>query len=383
MLGLAGISFYNFGDPNPGRWFALSLLAIAILAIWIWNGMRLCRLSVIVFLFVGYSALSLLWSPDWRAGVLSLYGLCILSVLFVAAARIDRKTLTLAVPAVASLGVWISLIGGEFYPWTYGLHGNENFNVEFLMLATPLCLIGFRKWGIASAVVGGGLVAIDEAATKYAGFVGLGALIVGFLIHAKQYRFAAIVSVAGLIAIALIVIAGPQVPGSFLQRFELSYNTLLMWLDRPFGAGLGSFDYLYPLYQERHLWLIESHTVYAPHLFAGAAHNEFVQGLAVFGLPGAALLIWLICGKWRTDEAAVIGVVTVSILCGLCLVNFPFQNPATAALGVFALGLAIKRETADRALVPFRLVRGRFDAWRSVDTGRTALLERPLFRGSA
>lgn len=124
-------------------------------------------------------------------------------------------------------------------------------------------------------------------------------------------------------------------------RAELWLNTIASWLHAPlFGHGIGGFEAAYGLTRKTHQhwfpWLDTIMTV--PTVFAGAAHNEFLQALQQFGVYGAGLLAffgWTML-RHRGPLAAQIAILAAT---GCALVGFPAQNPATAIVIAVALGL--------------------------------------------
>jgi O-antigen ligase len=390
ILCLAGLTFYgiNMNNPNPVRWALLSLIVCGSALVWAWRGapVRLCAVTVSLFAFIAYAAASLLWSPDWREGLLSLYTLGISAGLFLTVLHADRLRLGRIVPVVASLAVAVSFVGSIYWPESIGLMGNENFQAEFLCLLIPFCLIGRVTWpekmagalcmmmGVLAVII---LIALNPSDSKWAGAGGVFALML--LILARR---------ANLLGVALLLIGGSaflfamlneRVLTSLNQRFELAYNTLLMWLDRPlFGAGIGGFNYYYPYYQEAHVGLIESRSMHTVWLFAGATHNEYVQSLAVFGLVGGASVaafLYFALKQRASDPLANWSLISLAALAGLSAVNFPLQNPSTAAIGAIALAMALRPgesiETAKVARYAGRagaLLRSRL-RWRESRTG--------------
>jgi O-antigen ligase len=372
---LAGLTFYGFGmnDPNPVRWTALSGVVCLSALIWVWRGapLHLSKMTLAAFAFLAYAALSLLWSPDWRQGVLSLYNLTILVGLFLSVLHMDRKWLGQAAPVVASLALAVSVAGTIFWPESIGLMGNENFQAEFLCLLVPFCLVGRVTWPetmigafclMTAALAVVILIAVNPSDSKWAAIGGVCGLLL--LSLARGYHLRGILILAAAGCAFLWFMLNQRVLTSINQRLELGYNTLLMWLDRPiFGTGLGGFNYLYPDYQEAHIGLIDSRSMHGVWLFAGATHNEYVQALAVFGVVGCiviAAFIWLALKNRQSDPLANWSLVSLAALAGLSVVNFPLQNPATAAIGAVALALALKPgDKLDLAEVSRSLVRVR------------------------
>lgn len=350
LLCLASLSLYGFGmnNPAPMRWAALAALVSAAAVIWTWRGapVRVSRTALAGLAFLIYAAASLLWSPDWREGVVSLYTLVLLAGLFLIVQHADRERLGLVAPLVATAAILISVVGEGMYPGTFGLTGNENFQSELLVMLIPVAFHGVVAWlektlgALCFMAVCVGIVALcfNESHAKWAGLAGLGAGSVLVMARHGFWRASAVCVIAGL---AVLWFKAGSASQSIMQRLELGYNTLAMWADRPFfGTGLGGFNYLYPAYQEAHVGLIPSHTLYGVTLYAGAAHNEYLQALATFGLFGSGLFALFVITALvdrRTDLPVTGALFVLFILSGLSLVNFPLQNPATAVIGVVAL----------------------------------------------
>jgi hypothetical protein len=235
-------------------------------------------------------------------------------------------------------------------PDIHGGLGNENFQAEFLVLLAPLCLIGFFVfegiigWLCLTVAVGTAAQAIflTPSDAKWAGLIGLAL----FAASSRSKWVMAGTSASLLIGGLLLFESVTRVQNSVLHRLELVYGTFMMWLDRPLlGAGAGSFNYLYPSYQDAHAKLFPGRALYNVTLYAGAAHNEFMQAIAIFGLVGCAiggLAIWTVIRNRESDPVATLSLVALSMFAGLSLVGFPLQNPSTAILAVVALGLVAK-----------------------------------------
>ena len=335
---LAGLlfSYMYTADPHPTRWLFLwgAVFGCALFCRVAWDA-----LTCWVLAFVGYAALSLLWTPDWRQGIMSFNILALLSFLFIALRQTSHDWLRLVVPWGAAVCILVSAMQP---PETYGGMRNENFHAEFICLLIPLALMGWdRIEGYIPALMAASatvtLVFENLSDAKWMGLAG--ALGFGLLYLWRRGYRAPLLCAPVLAGVALWLI-WPHVRLAVLRRVELSYDTLLMWWDRPiFGIGIGGFDYLYPFYQERHPDLIDGNTISQIHVYAGAAHNEYVQALAVFGLAGFAILCAIAwhCRKTQNTHAFV----AVAVLAGLASVNFPMQNPSTAILGIIALALSV------------------------------------------
>ena len=330
---LAGLlySYAYTADPHPTRWL---FLWGAVFGFALFCRVRFDALTGWVLAFVGYAALSLLWSPDWRQGLMSFNILALLSFLFIALRQTSHDWLQWAVPWGAAVCIAVSAMQPDV---TYGGMRNENFHAEFLCLLIPLALIGWRTIPIMAAGLAIWILWLNLSDAKWMGLAGA----LGFgLLYLWRRGYRAPLLCAPVIAGAALWLIWPAVRLAVLRRVELSYDTLLMWLDRPvFGIGIGGFDYLYPFYQERHPNLIDGNTINQVHIYAGATHNEYVQALAIFGMAGFAILCAIAwhCRKTQNTHAFV----AVSVMAGLASVNFPMQNPSTAILGVIALALSV------------------------------------------
>jgi O-antigen ligase len=118
-----------------------------------------------------------------------------------------------------------------------------------------------------------------------------------------------------------------QDPDPFRGRRELLLSSLAMVREQPWtGFGLGTWPAVYPAYAV---------TDFGAGLFANHAHNDWAEWAAEGGVP--FLLMLLAVAAWSLHRAIRfpwgLGVVSAFFH---CLVDFPMQRPALAAL-VFAL----------------------------------------------
>ena len=130
---------------------------------------------------------------------------------------------------------------------------------------------------------------------------------------------------------------------SISSRLELWINSVFAWLDAPlFGHGIGSFDYAYAPHRIDHLRWLQGSILTHPNVSAGAAHNEGLQVLVELGMVGLALVLLSVFTVLRASKSsarwAALAMGTVA------MVSFPFQNPATAILGVVILGVCARCE---------------------------------------
>lgn len=356
----------NHMDPNDFRWLwiialaGISLLQMSSRAI-VLEKISIDRLEFSLLGFAAYAALTLAWTPDALAGyaLLSKFGLLAVIFLCLKNAGNDAWFNWLCVAIAASAAIVIGFaflhIGNE------GGYGNHNFITEFLILAVPF--IAMLAFVYPHKAVRAVVAALILAVLIYLFFFNVSKI--EFLVIAGM-SFAAIVIwgwqrnrllavagalvVVGAVAAAVVYFWGADhgFRSSIYPRLALIINTLLMWWDKPLtGQGAGSFNYLYSLYQERHLaWVDIGTEIFASkQTIAGAAHNEYVQLLATFGLIGTALagtFAWFLLrglrGRTMTPYAWC-GLAATGVWMLNALVEFPLQNPATALLAVIGLGL--------------------------------------------
>lgn len=273
-----------------------------------------------------YAGASLAWSPDWQTGSIAYAKLLGLAGVFLLARRtLDiRRGLVWACAGALFLALLLPDIHGGFW--------NENFIAEFLVVCLP-----FVPWWLGVVSVGY-LVGVNEARSEYAAFTALGLARLWF-IHPK----AAVIGSIGVVVLAIGVAAIWQ-PYPVMVRLEIWTNTIAMWLERPWaGVGLGGFEHYYHSFANAdQRWFGTSQTrLNEIGLTAGSAHNEFIEGLAVFGLGGLVIF----AAWWRAYLAKrfLRPRETSCLIMGLalCAIGFPLQNPASAVVLAWALGRVV------------------------------------------
>jgi len=295
-----------------------------------------------------WACVSLVWSPDIRTGVLYLMQ-C--AAVMVVAALPWRRSFVLNVVSAAAVGAFVL---NYVRPYAGGF-GNPNFQAEFICLALPFCIANIRHsspLALMGVVACLGVLAQSDSSTHW------GAL-AGFLVLFMAYR-------RMWWTLAYFVAIGANIAAfwaddlwawsSVHERVELWWNTIVMWLDSPMGYGVGSFNYEYYRFQEAHPW--QDTLLKAPTVFAGAAHNEFLQVLATLGPLGVILACASILSLPRDGLSLSVAGVAIS-LAGF---GFPFQS--AAPLMLMALCFAIS-EPAD-----YRILRRFAVFWRALGAGR-------------
>lgn len=297
--------------------------------------------ELLALAFMGYAALSVTWSSDWRTGLDMFSHFAAAAGIYVVFRSLDLRPLA---------GAALLLISGLALTVTNAGFGNENWQAEAVLALLPLAMAARnRAFGLGSACLGAVVLSVangsDTTLAVAIAWVVLGA----FYLWRRGHRWLAAIIVFGVFDAALLA-GWYLVPlETFRYRLEFAYNTVRLIGEAPiFGHGLGSFGYEYFRHQYDHL-AFEWWRAYPPAARGGIvvdrAHNELLQGFAQFGLVG----MWLALGAlatwfkvWRPtwpEGAALVAIGVIS------LIAFPLQNPATlvVALAILAQGAAPTR----------------------------------------
>lgn len=373
----------DWNVPGELRWVviaamaALSGLALALRGA-TGTAPRLDRIDLAAFALLAWMAASLAWSADYRAGIETLAKSVALFAIFIALRHALDRQLAQWMALAVTVGL-IAIIGVErtgFAAW--GGYHNQNFQTEALLLGLPFVAYLHAKLPrgplrlVPVALIVGAIAYLVLVNPSKIEFLSAAALAV-YLLAEKgwQQRHRAAVAAALIVLAALLVgfvlyfwdkplLAGTAFKTSLFPRFELLVNTLTMWWDKPlFGRGIGSFNALYPTFQAAHFdWLsknVEVGMFAIKQMQAGAAHNEFAEFLAAFGLAGVAIAGWAAREAWRlaagemADPVRRAGLFVLVLCLANALVEFPFQNPATALLAMAGLAWLLRAAPADPA----------------------------------
>ncbi len=302
----------------------IRLLILGSLLAWAVHSIRGGRFSVgwngvlsVGALFIGWSALSFLWTPykvvslQWGIS-LFLYG----GFLFLLLQRVTSVTqlhrLAMVIVGMGLMEGVVSIIQFVFwgYPRGTGTFFNPNFLASYevvtLVIALGMLSDGRRAGKIAGetcalymavAAALGSLLAAQSRGAVLAGLIAAG--FVGFVRFRKRFAF----------FLAAVVVAGILIPNPIMKRaIEVSahdpyaYTRLDMWanaiqrlVDHPWGVGLGmfkyaSFEYRFPVdggvtrYGKR----------------AESAHNEYLQIAVELGVVGLAIFVFGIA-RWAME----------------------------------------------------------------------------------
>lgn len=336
---VAGVAVYWPDSPNQARWLVLAVgLCAGSLAVAFRGVQIIPRPSTAEWLglaFIGWAVLSLAWSPDWRSGLDMLSHLGIVAGLYVLFRSLNLRRAALWCLPFIAVAAFVNEQGG---------FGNQNWQAEAVLVLIPLAMaVRFTRPFVLAVAVG--LVVFNGSYTIAAVGLVWGLLGLGYL-WSRGYAVTAMVMGFGIMFGGAWYAAYYHIPidrWPFVYRAEIFYNTIQLWRDAPiFGHGIGGFSFEY----FRHQWdSVVPHPEWGTQvigsLIIDRAHNEFLQGLAQFGVIGvglavASLIAWL--RAWRPAWPEGLALAALGVSAGL---SFPLQNPAT--LAVFVAILATSR----------------------------------------
>lgn len=267
------------------------------------------RLLSLVFLFVGYAALTLVWSPYKNPGVqwlvtLSMYVVLFDTVLHAIRSSADARAL---ICLLAGMGIVEGGIGlAQYFLLGEARARGTFFNPNFFgtyevciagLVAGVLCFSSsqeLRRWeqGILWTALPVAVASFIVAQSRGAALA-MGTVIAFVGIARFRYRVVAI--------LACCLLAGALIPNPLKQRFidvsvqdPYAYSRVDIWksslqrvMDHPLGFGLGmykytSFQYRFPVprdiarYGKR----------------AESAHNEYLQMAVELGVAGVVVFLF-------------------------------------------------------------------------------------------
>ncbi len=214
---------------------------------------------------------------------------------------------------------------------------SRNQYAAFIELVLPLALAGALKGGrgtLACVFMASAMYVSVIASASRAGFILVSLEVAVFAVLAIRRRRIALPRhgrtlglLAVFVALFTVVVGWDQLwnrlrqPDPYSGRREMLYASLAMLRERPgMGFGLGTWPTAYPAYGR-----------YDDGLFANHAHNDWVEWAAEGGLPFLALLLWIAAWSVRPAMRSPWSLGVVSVFAH-CLVDYPFQKPALAAL---------------------------------------------------
>lgn len=296
----------------PAGWAAMSIF----LPLTLWRGVQLTPLHILFLCFLGWAALSLAWTPDYRDGGFRLWQLTLVYLAFRLGSsldRIDPIIAGLATGCVISSALAVAQHFGFPYIMTYSLTGeapglffNHSLAGQTLALVAIACLM-FGLWYHLPLLLPG----IYLSGSRGGWLV----LAVGGALCYIRWPKLLILAILGLI---LWVTTSSH--SADLERLLIwkAAALNLSWL----GQGAGSFT---------HLWITTGDAIRHPI----EVHNDLLQLLFEFGLvAGILVAIVSIClTRSRSDEWPVLAAFVF-----LGAFAFPLFTPISTFLGALCAG---------------------------------------------
>lgn len=336
----------------------------------------------------------------------SLMSLVVPASIFLAVIQLDaaqRRTLTIIVLAVAAASVVLGLTqiafgsGGSirFYDFSneneaIGFFANRNHYAALLYCAFLFSAVWAgeahrrfvdfgRQRPVYVAMLAGALIlmvallAAQSMARSRAGLLlaiiaMVGALALAFMSPRQSQGRVSITKILATVFAVASVLGAQFALYRIMQRFDIDplqdarlhfaqTTAEIAYKLMPFGAGLGTFEPLYSVYEKVENLL--------PNTFANRAHNDLLEFWLELGLVAmiilAAFIIWLglrAVAVWRrTDEYSLdtslmrASVLIVTLLMLHSLVDYPLRTGALAAVFALACGLLMPpaRSASDAA----------------------------------
>lgn len=369
-----GLRSGSFAFPKWLFFFVVAFTTCVALLLHILKQKKLSldEVDAVVLVFGAYCASSLLWSPDPGSGLVGLMNYAIAATTFLGLRRVPHERLNIILPFVFVTASSVILIRIAMDEERYGGFGNESFVAEFLLLALPFVAAWWatrstwEKWlaPVLAFAVLGYLLGYNEYTFSKIVFVGgpilaLAGLLIIWRGWLTRQRLVGL-SITFIPIAALVLAYGWQRPGTWVSlqtRFELTYNTFMMWLEQPmFGHGAGSFNYVYPRFMQSYQDAFPNasfNTITEMLDFAGAAHNEPMQLLSDYGLVGLVFLVLFglvlvkAVGSLRNRSALTYAALSHLVVAAtISSITFIFQNPATLFTSICALAVLLNRDNA-------------------------------------
>lgn len=350
------------------KWLLLVLFAAvaglaAAAALWRRRALTVDGIDLVAALTWGWIAASWLWTPDRLAAVVIIGCTFAGLIVFLTVRRLDRRLALRILSLGCAIAIALGLLMAIALPEERNAgFGNENMATGFFVGAVPLALSGAWLYPIRfgapmAALAAAGAIYLlvgNDSKLEFVAWGWLLPVLPAFLFKRLRNRILA----GTAILLVLMILGAASVPRiweshlreSVMARAEFYHNTLALWLDRPLiGAGAGSFEYLYPRYQFRHLERLPDYNysefkALTDHI--ATAHSDVLQSLAEFGLVGFALLatIVLLALSATPDNArrepavwlAAAAAISLAVLAGI---DFPTRNAASFSLLAASLAL--------------------------------------------
>lgn len=118
------------------------------------------------------------------------------------------------------------------------------------------------------------------------------------------------------------IAAGTQFQ-SLYQRLDIWKSTLRIILRHPFGTGIGTFQYIYPVYR-----------IHSDRFFVETAHSDFLQITSESGIVGLALFGWFLARLFSVRRTIIASGLACAVFSFIlqAVFDFPFAIPANAII---------------------------------------------------
>lgn len=282
--------------------------------------------------------------------------------IFFATKNIDSflKTLSFLVCLTVLLGIlFASGITGiylanskDFFISTFG---NPNYFAGFLVLATPLLILFFRRnlnnkklkfLSIASLIsVCIGLILTKSKGAFFA--IGIQVLIYFLLTYfAKSKKIILTFFFLLLVSLApLLTIFSPKTEIQTLESRKIIWDSSLNAIqENPiFGEGYGTFQSFYPKFRNSEYWKVRSEDI------VFHAHNEFLELISEIGLVGfifwTCLILMILFGSFSKEKNEITLFLTLVIFGGLANSVFNVSSRTITNLLLFYFSLGVLHGT--------------------------------------
>ena len=348
--------------PSVPRWAVLYVFAAAISGWWALevsrNGLRINRVGLASILFVGWSALSLMWSPDYQQGIEQTVRLIVIGGIATFVSTLPRRELERLLPHFIAASLLGALLFDWKWPTLHGGFGNPNFLAEFVFFCLPFAAwkLGEHtlRWDFLRGVAFvWGLYHLLFDTSSNLKYLAVGLWLILLAYQFRRHWFVALMILLVPVNVALLSgrvnflpcsAEGADIMCSLQARLEVFYNSAALWSNFPWlGVGLGGFNFWYPLFQEAHVAVLPEYTVMMPIAqFAGAAHNEILQVLTETGIVGlavAVLSLVIVLRGVKYDDFNKAALWTLIFAGVNSMIAFPLHTPPTALIAACALGV--------------------------------------------
>lgn len=315
LLGIAASAAFwpdILGASTTPRWAAMAVLIPLILLASRSIDPKRC-LGNWGWAILATVGLTILWSPDWRAGADSMVHLMILAGAFVLGSSTPSLR-TLWIGFVVGIAFSLAFSASQLAGWPLvvavnqpsGLFVNKNLMGEAAVVAT-IAAVGYR---MHPALI---VTSVLAVLISYS-FAAWGALIlVGGLVLYRQHRLSGTVAIGSLAATAVAFFAFGY--PSAIERADIwamTIREMTLW-----GNGLGSFS--------------------ANHLEREFVHLDALQLVYEQGIFSLALLSLIGITLWRGRHGSIEFYVLAAVVANSCF-SFGLQMPATAFAAAVAMG---------------------------------------------